>query len=223
MENIKFDQEQFNREIPEAEKVIINNIEDYKKEIAQKTPENDGNKESAEKKGYIKIGTILRAAFLGGLMGVLEACGGLTPQQMQMVPLTQVEQLTNNPNQYYKEIVKTEGYLKADGKKVIRVPITTLQTIGDMSYYRTDWVSSQRDYYKLYKTTDTTGTSIDVVVLSDVNFSYFIPLDLKGSNLGDNQKYQVVGTFEKVRDDNNNESYVIRAMEVPSDGNVKKV
>lgn len=193
---------------------------------------NLNNPESQEKEPKIKRSNIIRALALVGLMGVVEACGGLRPEDIEKIPLTAVEQIAENPEQYAQVILKTSGYPEVEKKRKLEILVNRSETSGGgfimmppiimptpgSTTNKTEWTSLDNEVlYKIHESADLQSPYIEAMApekeyISNITTVEQVDTSMK-LTLDRGQKTQVVGNLEKVRD-GDKEIFILRIINI---------
>jgi|SRR3989344_6674069 len=84
-----------------------------------RTVEDSDNIEAKESK-VLKMfrNKVMRALLLSGTLAAVEACGGVKKEDMENLPLTSIEDLTQRPDEYADEkFLRVEGYIESGDLK----------------------------------------------------------------------------------------------------------
>ncbi len=141
----------------------------------------------------------------------LEACGGLTKEDIEKMPLTTIEQIAQNPDILRElPLLKTEGYPVETGEKIVKIPIFRATKIGKTTFYRMDWITSKKNTYNIYSSKSLSGTSVEMVSDAKMTYMVFVPSTPSDAiSTPETHKHQIVAKIVKAKDKDNNERFVI--------------
>ena len=181
----------------------------------------------AENEPKINRGDIIRALAFAGLMGVVEACGGLRPEDIEKIPLTSIEQIRENPEQYSRIILKTEGYPESEGDKTIKILVNKTSggsagilmvpplmiPIPGNTTNKMEWIPLDNHvFYKIHSSVELQSPFIEAMTLEKEYISTFLHAEQvdtpEKTILGRGQKTEMIGVLKRVKD-GDKEVYVL--------------
>lgn len=137
--------------------------------------------------GVVKISKVLRAAALVGLLGVVEACGGVPREVAKEIPITPIELLAQKPESAPRTLLRTEGYVEVLGMgKVEYVGLRPALKIGGGVTLEPYVETVERRFFKFRAEPGNAGAAVTAMTEKDA------------PELAPGAQYTITGVFEHV-------------------------
>ncbi len=176
-------------------------MESFKSSPAEKEEDKLVPKSPREKKLMDKLRKRLMVAFLLGTSAFMEACGGMTPQDVEKVPEVSIQEVIKDPAQAAKlKMIRVEGYPVMTGKDQMEIPVPIFDTDakGRLRLKRFDYITKDVEAYDIHETSDVNSPSIRAFVEGDTVYFPHVPLHIPNEQLAPHL-HSVAGTLKEIK------------------------
>ncbi len=140
-----------------------------------------------------------RSKMLGALVismsAFLQACGGLSKEDMEKMPTTSLEEVIKNPEAFAQmPLVKIEGYPVMVSKEDRQYPIPKFDKDGNLT--RFDYITKNVDCYEVHATSDLKSPAMRACADGTMLYVPYLPLTAQNEKLAP-RLHHVVGKVEK--------------------------
>lgn len=151
---------------------------------------------------------MMRSLMVGGMMGIVEACG-MSDAEVAKLPETSIENVIHSTDSLREHgPIKTSGYPEKIGSQELRYLVLVPLRIGKVTTFMPEWITRTKEVYKLHENEGSNSEYIEMTAKGDMEVSFYIPRHSEGRNLTSSKKYELFGALTKVKDGNNKEKVI---------------